>query len=52
MGGKLREGGFRSHRVAERAGRHALEDFLNGHNAWNENCSMAAHRARTRAVPS
>jgi hypothetical protein len=30
MGVKLWEGGFRSHRAAEVAGKHALEDFLNG----------------------
>jgi hypothetical protein len=29
MGVKLRQGGFRSHRAAELAGRSALEDFLN-----------------------
>jgi hypothetical protein len=30
MGVKLGEGGFRSFRTAEVAGKHALEDFLNG----------------------
>jgi hypothetical protein len=30
MGVRLWEGGFRSHRAAESAGRTALEDFLNG----------------------
>jgi hypothetical protein len=30
MGVRLWEGGFRSYRAAELAGKHALEDFLNG----------------------
>ncbi len=30
MGVKLWEGGFRSHRAAQLAGKQALEDFLNG----------------------
>jgi hypothetical protein len=30
MGVRLRQGGFRSYRAAELAGKHALEDFLNG----------------------
>jgi hypothetical protein len=30
MGVKLWEGGFRSHRAAQMAGKQALEDFLNG----------------------
>jgi len=30
MGVRLWEGGFRSHSAAQLAGRHALEDFLNG----------------------
>jgi hypothetical protein len=38
MGVRLWQGGFRSHRAAQRAGKDALEDFLNG---------LAAARART-----
>jgi hypothetical protein len=30
MGVRLWEGGFRSYRAAQLAGKHALEDFLNG----------------------
>jgi hypothetical protein len=30
MGIRLREGGFRSHRAAQLAGKQALEDLLNG----------------------
>jgi hypothetical protein len=30
MGIRLWEGGFRSHRAAQLAGKQALEDFLNG----------------------
>jgi hypothetical protein len=45
MGVRLWEGGFRSYRAAELAGRSALEDFLNG-------LSMDAAPPITRVDPS
>jgi hypothetical protein len=40
MGVKLWESGFRSHRAAELAGKHALEDFLNGLSMESESQSF------------